>query len=237
MQSVDVRTAQNVRIRYEAASIGDRIVAYILDTIILVAVIFGISTILSSLETSLPVSISVVLFIPVMSYHLLCEVFLNGQSIGKRVLNIKVVKLDGSRPSLGAYLIRWLFRILEITLFTGVLALIVILINGKGQRLGDVAAGTTVVKLRPPTRVSRHSLIRDEPEAYNATYATVTQLSDSDISIVMEALASYRKTANKEPVIEAEKRVKEYLDIQSNQPTLQFLYTIIKDYNHLTSQM
>ena len=131
MQSVDVRTAQNVRIRYEAASIGDRIVAYILDTIMLVAVIFGISTILSSLETSLPVSISVVLFIPVMSYHLLCEVFLNGQSIGKMVLNIKVVKLDGSRPSLGAYLIRWLFRILEITLFTGVLALIVILINGK----------------------------------------------------------------------------------------------------------
>ena len=150
MQSVEVRTAQNVKIRYEAASIGDRIVAFFLDGIVLVAITVGLSGLVSSMEATLPVSVSVLLFLPLMMYHLLMEVFFNGQSIGKKTLNIKVVKLDGSRPSLGAYVIRWLFRILEITTFTGVLALIVILVNGKGQRLGDIAAGTTVVKIRPP---------------------------------------------------------------------------------------
>ena len=237
MQSVEVRTAQNVHIRYDAASVGDRIVAFILDSIILLAAFMIFSGVLTSIGDEMGIAGTVLIFLPFLLYHLLMEVFFNGQSVGKKALGIKVVKVDGSRPSLGAYLIRWIFRILEISFSSGLIAVLVVLVNGKGQRLGDIAAGTTVVKLRAPKRVSRHALVSNAPESYSATYAGVTRLSDNDIAIILEVLATYRKTANKQPLVAAETKVKEILGIQSSQPTVQFLYTIVKDYNHLTSQM
>ena len=59
--------------------------------------------------------LSLIYTLPMLLYHLLFEVFNNGQSIGKASLRIRVVKLDGSQPDLGSLLIRWLLRILDIT--------------------------------------------------------------------------------------------------------------------------
>ena len=56
------------------------------------------------------------------------------------------VLLDGSPPTLGAYLLRWLLILVDTEILTPLVAIITIAANGKGQRIGDIAAGTTVVK-------------------------------------------------------------------------------------------
>ncbi len=237
MQRINVQTAQNVRIAYEAASVGDRIIAFFIDILLIVLVLMGLSTLRDNLGMDLPTSVKIVLTLPFMLYDLIFESVFQGQSIGKMALKLKVVMLDGSRPSIGAYFIRWVFRLIEITGTSGMVAAITILINGKGQRLGDIAAGTTVVKLQQKRSVQRHELIKQEPEEYAVSFSNVDNLTDKDIAVILETLKVYRNSGNKIPVETVENKTKEILQIQSDLPTVKFLYTIVKDYNYLTSGM
>ncbi|HCI71200.1 MAG TPA: RDD family protein, partial [Balneola sp.] len=85
---------------------------------------------------------------------LIFEVVWNGKSFGKWMMGLQVVMLDGSSPSFGNYLIRWMLRLLEVSFTNGILAFITVLINGKGQRLGDIAAKTCVIKTRKKVKLS-----------------------------------------------------------------------------------
>jgi len=69
----------------------------------------------------------------------------NRSPILKRLMNIRVVKSDGSTPSISAYLLRWLLFIIDGP-GTGGLGLLVVLLTKNSQRLGDLAAGTMVIK-------------------------------------------------------------------------------------------
>ncbi|HLC82856.1 MAG TPA: RDD family protein, partial [Bacteroidia bacterium] len=145
MDNIKIQTTQNVDIEYELASIGDRILATLLDYLfffgytLLVFLFFGLLN--SDLEDYL--WLLVLCFLPILLYDLLCETFFQGKSFGKMIMKIKVVKLDGTQAGFGAYLLRWLLRIIDTRIFSGGIALIAILANGKGQRIGDMAAGTT----------------------------------------------------------------------------------------------
>ena len=236
MQRIRVRTAQNVEIAYELASIGDRIVAFLLDIILVGFTYMGVTSLLNALNIPVTTLFSYILLIPFMFYHLIMELFFQGQSIGKMILKIKVVMLDGSQPSLGAYVLRWMFRLFEIGATTGIGATITILINGKGQRLGDLAAGTTVVKLQQNKTVKRHELIKNEEVNYQVTFNAADRLADNDIAVVLEALKLYKTSGNRHPVEVTENKIKEILSISSDLPSVSFLYTIVRDYNHLTSR-
>src|SRR5690606_34920667 len=101
----------------------------------------------------------ILFYLPVIFYHLLCEVFMDGQTFGKKAIDIKVVKLDGSQPSVGSYFLRWLLQIVDLPFF-GAIGIITILVNGKGQRVGDLAAGTTVISLKHRTGIKDTILAR-----------------------------------------------------------------------------
>jgi len=237
MQRIQVQTAQNVKIAYELASVGDRIVAFLIDIILMGFVFMGVASFLEAINIQLSTFISLIFSLPFLIYHLLFEIFFQGQSLGKMALKIKVVMLDGSQPSVGAYIVRWLFRLFEITGTSGMVALITILINGKGQRLGDIAAGTTVVKLQPNIAVKRHELIKKEESDYHVIFNKVDTLTDNDIAVVLESLKLYRATGNRSPVEATEQKIKELLSINSDLPSVKFLYTVVRDYNFLTSGM
>ncbi|MCB0780117.1 MAG: RDD family protein, partial [Flavobacteriales bacterium] len=148
MEHVRIETAQNVVVDHEVAPLGDRIVAYLLDTLVLVAWVILMFMLMAMIEPDddgvlFLVMMAMIIF-PFLFYHLVMELSLNGQSIGKRVRKIKVSRLDGGRPSFGQYLLRWVLRPIDSFYYIG---LVVILINGRGQRLGDLAAGTTIVSL------------------------------------------------------------------------------------------
>ena len=236
MQKVGIQTTQNVLIDYEVAGLGERIGAYLLDGIILAAYIFLLVYINLEVET-LPTYLNVVLFLPVFLYHLVCEIFFNGQSIGKRQLKIKVVRLDGTSPGIGSYLLRWVLRPIDLW-FYGSVAILCILIGGKGQRLGDMAGGTTVVKYRDNvTENVQPVYAADLPEDHVVTFPQVNRLTDEDIALIRETLTRYRRTADPRPVQVMTEKAKELLEVETDMPPVKFLNVLLKDYQYLTSQV
>lgn len=232
---VKVQTTQNVYIHYELASLGARIGAYLIDGLIIVAYIIAALIGYFRLFSTTEVWILIVLYLPVMFYHLVSELLMDGQSIGKKQLSIKVIKLSGTQPGLGGYLLRWILRPVDF-LFYGSVAILCIIIGGKGQRLGDLAAGTTVIntKKKPvlPNKIALKESIQDD---YEPTFRQVSNLSQRDVQIIMEVLMAFRKTGDLKAVAVLADKTKKLLEIDTDLPPQEFLQTVVKDYSHITA--
>ncbi len=237
MPTVSIQTTQNVFIHYPAASLGDRILAYFIDALIMVAYLIAVIILLVQTETNSTAIILSAISIPTLLYHLLFEIFMDGQSPGKKQMGIKVVKIDGSPGTIGSYIVRWLIRIIEVDIMSGAVAMIVIAAGGKGQRLGDMAAGTTVVKLVQQKEVTSKEIFTIAEENYIPTFSQVLQLNDSDIEIINQALRVNRNTGNSKPVLAITEKIKKLLGVESDMPPVKFLYTIVKDYGYYTSKL
>ena len=235
MQTVKVRTTQNVVIEYPVASLGDRILAFLIDGLIIFGYYVLVIFLLAGTNAFSTASFIGLMIVPAFLYHLLFEIFMNGQSPGKRQMNIKVVRMDGTPATIGNYIIRWLLRLIEIDLMSGAIAMLTIAISGKGQRLGDLAAGTTVVKLVEQREVNAKEVFTFAEEQYIPTYPQVVQLTDQDIELIQQALEVNRSTGNYQPVLAIVQKVQSKLGIQTDLPPVKFLYIVIKDYGHITA--
>ena len=235
MYTVRVRTTQNVVIDYPLAGLGDRILAFLIDTFILIAysaLCWGLFELLDFHSNWVNTA---VITIPYLIYHLLFEIFMDGQSPGKRQRKIKVVRLDGTSPSIGNYLLRWFFRLIEVTLLQGALAMVTIASSKKGQRLGDLVAGTTVVKLAREEEVTAESVFTLVDDTYVPTFASVVNLSDRDVEMIQQALQVNRETGNMKPVMILVDKLKTLFGIDADLPPVKLLYTVVKDFTILTA--
>ncbi len=232
MQKISIETTQNVKIDYILAGVGRRIQAFFLDLLVIFSYFILLSLIFNYTDYTPGMAVNVMMIVPTFLYHLLCEIFLNGQSIGKKQMKIKVIRLDGNPPTIGAYLIRWLLRPIDITLFFGSVAIIAIAISSKDQRLGDLAAGTTVVKVDAPAALPVFAISDD----YQPVYENVIILNDADVEVLQRVLQVYRESGNMSPVMATVKKMETTLQINNSMPPLKFLFTIIKDYKYLTSR-
>lgn len=238
MDNFQIETAQNVTIQQNAASVGVRIGSYLLDLLFIILYYILCIWLLRALGLNTGFDawvIYLVISLPVLFYHLLFEVLMNGQSPGKRINRIRVVKLDGSKPTFGSYLLRWVVAVLEINIFSGSLALLSILLNGKGQRLGDIAAGTTVITERKKVTI-HDTLTADIEDDYLPTYSQVTLLTDRDIQTIKELYRKAKRTNNHKVILKLHTKIEEITGIQTEQQPVQFVDTIIKDYNYFTQQ-
>ncbi len=232
MDNIKIQTSQNVDIEYELASVGDRILATLLDYVFFIAY-FLLILLLSSFTNGwlfTSVAAIVILILPVLLYDLLCETFMQGKSFGKIIMKIKVVKLDGTQATFGAYLLRWLLRIIDTRLFSGGVALIAILVNGKGQRIGDMAAGTTVIKLKHRVTINDTILNKVVPD-YTLVFPEVSRLTDTDISIIKEVMLVSLRTNNTQAIEKLALKTKAAMGITTNLPPTQFLATVVNDYS------
>lgn len=243
MNRVSIETTQNVQIDYELASIGDRILAFLIDLAIIVAYLiaslFGLFYLGESLVNShLFVPFRVILFLPVLFYTLASEIFFNGQTVGKKQRKIKVICVDGSQPTITHYLIRWVLRIVDIYLLQGAVAIIALSVNGKGQRLADMAAGTTVVKVKPKVELAdlKRFFKTIEDEHYQPTYDQVLILSDNDINIIKDLIAKRNKIRDPKVFYSLSKKIQETLNINYEGEPMPFLRKILEDYNYLANQ-
>ena len=123
MSELTINTTQNVTINFTAASIGHRMLAFGIDLLIMTAYIITVylflyyTTILERIQGWdgwSQMAVQSIIFLPVMFYSLIFETFFEGQSIGKKLVRIKVVKIEGYQSSFGDYLIRWLFRMIDV---------------------------------------------------------------------------------------------------------------------------
>jgi uncharacterized RDD family membrane protein YckC len=124
---------------------GRRIVATIVDMLLISGALFIVMTMFLEPNGSMPALPSVLFGVIVALYYILLEGYL-GQTVGKMLLRIKVVREDnGEVPGLGGATIRTLLRLVD-GLFDYLVAFITVLLSGKNQRLGDMAAHTLVVR-------------------------------------------------------------------------------------------
>lgn len=235
MADSTIITGQFVRIEQTPASIGERILALIIDYVLII--LYSLSTAYILFETKLLHGTAIYIYIlciylPVLFYFFLCEVFNHGQSVGKKLMNIRVVKADGSTPSISAYLLRWLFFIIDGPL-TGGLGFIVILLTKNNQRLGDLAAGTMVIKEKNYQKIH---VSLDEfdylSKDYHPTYPQVTDLSLEQIDVITRTLASNDKDKASRVAALAQK-VQQLLDVHPRDRNQEsFLNMILRDYQY-----
>jgi uncharacterized RDD family membrane protein YckC len=234
MDNIKIQTTQNVDIEYELASIGDRILATLLDYVFFLAYILMVFLFVSLINVyrwdSFEIILLIIASLPILLYDLLCETFFQGKSFGKMIMKIKVVMLDGTQAGFGAYLLRWLLRIIDTRIFSGAVALIAILANGKGQRIGDMAAGTTVIKMKQKVTLSDTILNRVKPE-YTIVFHEVSKLSDNDIAIIKDVMRVSLQSNNTQAIIRLSNKTKETMGITTNLPHAQFLATVVQDYS------
>lgn len=237
MSTIRVQTTQNVSLEYEVASVGERILAAIIDNLILIA--WGVAWVLLFMALklngeTLGLVLGLLVVVPYVFYHLVCEVFFNGQSLGKKARHIKVIRLDGTQPSLGDYLLRWVLRIVDTGILSGLIAVVVVASNGRGQRLGDLAAGTSVVSTRPRQSVGPLAPTITS-EDYVVVFPQAAQLADHDVATIRQLVFKGLEHQNYLLLNEVANKVKDLTGIHTELSDEAFLRTILRDHAHLAA--
>lgn len=209
-------------------------------------------------------SLIILTFLPIILYYPLLEYFLNGRTLGKALLKIRVTNMEGKPASLTEIVLRWLLRMIDIkigfiilifsalveTVTTSshfltsmgvfmslplpIVGVISILVTPNNQRLGDFAAGTIVV--HDKSRVSlNETLLKSKIEDYQPVFKQVLKLRDKDIYIIKNIVEQANKGNHKQVVPLAEK-AKKILDVETEMLPLVFLKTLLNDYNHLAQE-
>lgn len=238
MDDFQIETAQNVNILQNVAGVGDRIVAYLVDGIIMGLYVFIVIMLFSNVNLSddYNMIVGMTIGLPLFLYHLLWETLWNGRSPGKALLKLRVVKTDGSKPAFSNYMLRWLLRLIDITATTGGLALVTILLNGKGQRVGDIAASTTVITEKQTVNFAQ-TILMDIPENYEPSYPQVTVFSDSEIQTIKNLFIEARNNGNHNVILKLAYRVSSVMEVKLEETPMKFIDKVIKDYNYYTQNM
>ncbi|SDD41434.1 RDD family protein [Pedobacter soli] len=245
MDSIKISTAQNIDISYEIAGLGERIAARCIDLGIFLVLGVIAMILIGAASYSMSSNAAMVVFFIFLAifvfYDLVCELTMDGQSLGKKVLKVRVISLDGGQPTLSQYLLRWLFRTIDfgIPFGWGVVAIISVIATKNHQRLGDILGKTTLIKTTPRTQFTNTAFSFSLPETYEAQFKAVLHLNDREVELIHEVLTSYYQTGNAELIYAMAAKTKEHIvvSIPAGMNELQFLETVLKDYKHLTSMV
>jgi len=245
MDSIKISTAQNIDIEYEISGLGERIAARCIDLagFLILFIIAWILMIIASIGFSGTAAIIVFIIYALVFvfYDLICEMMMGGQTFGKKIMKIKVISIDGAQATFGQYLIRWLFRILDFgfPFGWGIVALVSVAITKNHQRVGDLLAKTTLIKTTPRTQLNHVAFGFNLPDNYETQFKEVMHLTDRDIELIHEVLTSYYQTGNANLIYEMAAKTKAHIfvSIPTGMNELQFLETVMKDYNYVTSSI
>lgn len=234
MRNIDFRTSHNIVLSYPLASPFQRIMAFMIDFII-VSMLFSFTLLIVGSDEMVQIIAGTIYF---FLYHILFEIFAMGQSPGKMLLKIRVVALDGKTPSLKQYIIRWSFRLIDIGLTLGSLAVFAVYSSPLGQRIGDLLAGTTIVRTERMTHNNLNELEKLNKAQRNIKYASVVQYTDEEMIIVKRMLQKYKSNPNDyngDLIVDLSQKIAKDLNIPSiNGNRVEFLESILSDYIILT---
>jgi hypothetical protein len=171
-------------------------------------------------------------------YSLAFEQLYNGQSPGKRILKIRVIRLDGEKAGFFDYLMRWIFRGLDIYLSLGGVAFLSAISSNYQQRLGDLLANTVVVNIEKSERLRLQSLLRlNKLDNYKVTYPQVVKMPEEAMLLVKETIGKQVKLSNAahdEAMLLLVEKMENELQIKATGDHDVFLKTLLKDYIVLT---
>ncbi len=233
MSESTIITGQFVRISQTPASIGERLLALVIDYFLILIYVFSTATLITEFHFPSGFKLFFLLclvYLPIFSYSFLCEVFNHGQSIGKKIMNIRVVKVDGTTPTISSYLLRWLLFVIDGPLTSG-LGMLVVLLTKNSQRLGDLAAGTMVIKEKNYRKIH---VSLDEfdylMKNYKPIYPQSADLSLEQVNVITRTLESGKKDRARR-ITELARKVQSLLAISPRDSNEEkFLQTVLRDY-------
>lgn len=249
MDSINILTGQNITIKYESASIVKRMLALILDFLFMVAYVFALFFIMSilfdkdihSFRRDAATIILGVLCLPVLFYHVIFESLMNGQTPGKFIVRIRVTHLDGSTPNFLSFFLRWALLLIDLQpVFYGGVGALFIIFSKNHQRLGDLAAGTTVMNLiHSSAKYDFDHVFTEFTADYQPTFPQAEQLTEGQIRLISQLLEnpSEEWTIN-DSINKLTFKIKQKLNIETREKmnSRVFLETIVRDYHYSTQQ-
>lgn len=254
MNSVKLETSFNIEVEFAIAGFARRFTALTLDIIICwiyVALASAISGAWSFfIWTNVWELSGLIIALPVLFYHFLFEWLNEGRSPGKMLMKIQVFTLDGGRPAISQYLLRWLFRLLDFafwipiavvenvlpwwTLPLTLSGLLCVVFTERSQRIGDLIAGTILID-NSRKHLWQDTIFEEVEEDYQPSFPQIMQLTDSDINSLKQIIETIRKTGDRTLADRIASRIQERLLIQPEPDSYQFLVILLKDYNYYTS--
>lgn len=244
MKTILIHTTQHVDIEYRLASVVERVAAFLIDLFaFLSGYVFGFllfEWLVAPDLSDIPATVYV-FFVPMglyVLYHFLSESFWSGQTLGKRLLRLRVLRVDGEDPVTADHLIRAIFQLPDNLFSLGVASVVLISGTDKSQRLGDMIAHTTVIKTNghlPYTLADILSIASDE--SYTVRYPEARRYTDEDLLVVKECLqrlARYPNRAQANAVTDLARRLQDQMGIETDQAPREFLERVLRDYVYLT---
>jgi uncharacterized RDD family membrane protein YckC len=190
-----IATPEGVDLELTLAGVGSRFVSALVDLmlqIVLLVSVSGVGAAVGAFGSGFgSVVVLLASFLIFAAYDVLFEVFAAGRTPGKRLNGLRVVRVDGSPVTFFTSAIRNVLRVVDIVPGMYLVGIVTILVTRRNQRLGDVAAGTLVVRERtqqPSLRELR--LPQPQPQPVPAGYAwDVTGVSAEELTAVRSFLA------------------------------------------------
>lgn len=229
MNQIEIKTSHNIVLSFGLAGIGKRVGAYLIDLLILYffSLIFAI--------TFKDSFLLYIVLVPIwIFYDIVSELYLNGQTIGKRLLKTRVVSLNAKNLDLKSVLIRWAFRLIDITGTSGFLGVFMIISSSRNQRIGDVLARTTVIDLAKKNFQSIERLSALDEIDHSITYPQVAAYNDQDMLVLKDTLSRIERSPSTNEIEFAKKlayKIDNELGIRNRPSSLkQYFKVLVRDY-------
>ncbi len=246
MSKLYITTTQNVPLFFTPASIGERMLGYIIDMIVKASYVISLYYLFRylklldlfiNMETWGQIALFLAIYSPVAFYSLVSESLMEGRTLGKMVVKTRVVKIDGYHASFTDYFTRWIFRLIDIDMgfVPGVLFM---LFTGHTQRLGDLAAGTAVISEKSKYNLS-HTILADINGDYEPYFSRtqMLQFNDNDMRIIKENALYAIQNRDAALMERLTTKIEEVIRIKHKFPTQEkFIRKVIEDYNYYTGE-
>lgn len=272
MGVIKVPTSFNIDVEFEVPEFYRRLIALLIDVLIeffyykIAMAIFSEivrNTSFSDMDSYYNLQALGLLFVlPIMIYHVVLEITMNGQSVGKRIMALRVVNENGGRASISQFLIRWLLRVSDVWIVLLVLVMasnpdfgqnlettfiilaalaflitdiVLVVTTRKGQRIGDILAHTILIRTNARTSIEE-TVFQEVSDSYKPQFPQIMHLSDRDINAIKSILETARKKNDYNMAESASTKIKSHLKIESAMSAFEFLDTLLMDYNYLSTK-
>jgi len=266
MAVIKVPTSFNIDVEFEVPEFYRRLIALLIDILIIYFYLRIANEFYKSIargsdfldaDTSYNLqAFGILLFLPLLIYHVVLELTMNGQSVGKKIMSLRVVNENGGKASVSQFLIRWLLRdiwfilllaagvqgsgqgaesvFIMLAVITFFITEIVLVVSSrKGQRIGDMLAHTILIKTNRQSSIEE-TVFQEVADHYSPSFPQIMQLSDRDINAIKSILETARKRGDIEIAASATEKIKAHLKIDTAISPFEFLDILLKDYNYLS---
>ena len=264
MTAIKIPTSFNIHLDFEIPPFHKRLLAWIIDLFIQIFYLVIANRIYNEIFESSGSSFSnpydtwaigLMITLPFFIYHVVMEITMNGQSIGKKIMRLRVVNENGGKASISQFIIRWLIRtsdymILMIIIYAplyvpyvlyallgSILLLIVdvtmVTTSKKGQRIGDILAHTIIISTYSKKSID-DTIFLEVEETYVPSFPQIMQLSDRDINSIKHILDTANLSGDFGLAEMASEKIKNHLKITTSLSPFEFLKVLLKDYNYLS---